>query len=95
MKDRSPIRRFLDERDEVAGYYPNASHKIVVSRDIFHEWRELDAGAWQDEGWADVGTLTAPGQSDDEFRQALESVLSVAEIQILEAPPDYLEVTPI
>jgi hypothetical protein len=95
MKDRSPIRRFLDECDEVAGYHPNASHKIVVSRDILHEWRDLDASAWRAEGWEDVAAVTAPGQDDEGFRQVLESALSVAAIQIVEAPPDYLEVTPI
>jgi hypothetical protein len=85
----------VEERDEVAGYPPNASQKIVISRDIFREWRGLDADAWRAEGWDDVGALMAPGQGDDEFRHALEDVLSVAEIQIVESPPDYLEVTPV
>jgi hypothetical protein len=95
MRDRLPLHRFLDERDEVADYHPNASHKIVLSRDILNEWRRLDANARRDAGWEDVGALAAPGQSDEEFRQALVSVLSVAEIQVVESPPDYLEVTPV
>jgi hypothetical protein len=50
VKDRSPIRRFLDERDEVASYYPNAPQKVVVSRDLLLDWRRLDATAWRAEG---------------------------------------------
>ncbi len=95
MKERSPIRRFLDERDEVAGYYPNAPQKVVVSRDVLLDWRQLDATAWRAEGWEAVGGLTAADQSDDDFRRALEGLLSVAEVQVVEAPPDYLAVTPL
>ncbi len=65
MTDRSPPRRLVEERDEVAGHHPDASQKVVVSRDIIREWRGLGADAWRSEGWDDVGALTAPGPSDD------------------------------
>jgi hypothetical protein len=94
MKDRTPIRRYLDECDKVASYYPNAPQKVVVSRDVLLDWRRLDATAWRAEGWQEVGDLT-PDQSDDDFRRALEGLLAVVEIQVVEAPPDYLEVTPL
>jgi len=95
MIDRSPIRRFLDQRGEVASYHPHALQKVMVSRDVLHDWRELDASAWRTEGWEDVEELTAPGKNDEEFRRALEKVLPVAEILVVEAPPDYLQVAPI
>jgi hypothetical protein len=95
MKGRSPIRRFLDERDEVAAYHPHALQKVFVSRDVLRDWRDLDAGAWRAEGWEDAGELAAPGQSEEEFRQALEKALAVTEVQVVESPPDYLEVAPV
>lgn len=95
MKDRSPIRRLLEERDEVASHHPNAPQKVVVSRDVLVDWRRLDATAWRAEGWEDAGRLASPDLSDDDFRRALEGVLSLAEVRVVEAPPDYLEVTPL
>lgn len=95
MTERSPIRRFLAERDEVASYHPHAMQKVLVSRDILRDWRELDASEWRAQGWEDVTELTSPDQSDEDFRRALVGILSVAEVQVVEAPPDYLEVAPV
>lgn len=95
MMERSPIRRFLAERDEVAGYHPNAVRKVMISRDVLRHWRALDASDWRAEGWEDVAELPAPDRSDEDFRRALEGILSVAEVQVVDSPPDYLAVAPI
>ena len=95
MDDRSLIQRFLNECDEVAQYHPHSQRMVTLSRDILDAWRGLDASDWRAERWEDIGDLTAPDKTDEEFRHALEQALSVAEIRVVEAPPDYMQVTPV
>jgi hypothetical protein len=95
MSDRSPIRRFLDGREEVAAYHPNAMQRVTVSRDVLRDWHQLDASTWKAEGWEDVPDLAEPRESDDAFCRFLETVLPITRIQVVEAPPDYLEITPV
>jgi hypothetical protein len=95
MRDRSPIRRFMDNRAEVAAYHPHALQKVIVSHDVLRDWRALDASIWKAEGWGEVPELAVPCASDDEFRRVLETILPVTEIRVVELPTDYLEVTPV
>jgi hypothetical protein len=95
MRERSPIRRYLDGRDAVATYHPHALQKVAVSRDVLRDWRELDVNDWRAEGWEDVSDLATPIASDEEFRRVLERVLPITEVRVVDSPPDYLEVIPL